>query len=72
MGADDKTTNNDWDAWVPEILSSEWASDKFTEIREGFGRAAPRGEEKGGALSSKQEYAQHASLNLKDFGSKKL
>jgi hypothetical protein len=70
MGADDKTTSNDWDAWVPEILSSEWASGKFPDVREDFGRAFPRSEEKGGALSAKQEYAQHASMNLKDFGNR--
>lgn len=69
MGADDKTTNNDWDAWVPEILSADWATGKFPDVRENFGRAFPRGE-KGGALSAKQEYAQNAGVNLKDFGNK--
>lgn len=68
MGADSK--NNDWDAWVPEILAADWASGKFPEVRENFARAFPRTEEKGGALSVKQEYAQGASINLKDFGSK--
>lgn len=68
MGADDKS--NDWDAWVPEILAADWASDKFPEVRENFGRAFPRATEKGAALSVKQEYAQGASINLKDFGSK--
>jgi len=67
MGADDKNTNNDWDAWVPEILSSEWAAGKFSEVRENFSRAFPRGE-KGAALSPKQEYAQNAAVNLKNFG----
>jgi hypothetical protein len=70
MGTDNKNDGTDFDAWLPEILSADWAAGKFSDIRQDFGRAFPRGTETGGAVSVKQEWAQGAAINLKDFGVK--